>query len=419
VSDSSLSTDFDLDAVDFPDNFAGVAQEVLATCPVANSRALGGYKVVFRDEDIRRIARDWEAFSNRYGYEPNRNQDENARLYPLEIDPPYQSRWRSVLGPYLGSRAVAAHEDNIRVHANDLIDGFIERGSCDFVDEYAAQLPGRVFFSTFLRVPFDDLLYIQQATDDAVRLPRGEDETEEEYARRRAAGWNRVGEYLENYMRMREKEPPRGDFVDAIMRGVETDEGEPAPWKHKLFVMIDVLAGGLTTTTFVLAGVAHFLATHPEERQRLADDPSLHPGAIEELFRYYASILALGRTAMKDTEVAGQKVKKGELLMLAYSVGCRDPRLYENPDTIDIERPIKSNLAFGWGPHRCPGSHIARLQARITLEELIRRMPELQLAEGETPKISHSTVTRNWDTLALAFPPGSRNNPEHDGGGPQ
>lgn len=405
---SSYATNFDLDDPEFPEKFDEISSEVLAKCPVAHSPALGGYKVVFRDEDIREVARDWKTFSNKFGYEPSRNADDNARLYPLEIDPPYQSRWRSVLGPYLGSRAVAVHEDHIRGHANALIDEFIEKGRCDFVDAYAAQLPGRVFFSTFLRVPLDDLAYIQQATDDAVRLPRAEHESEDDYVARRAAGWNRVGEYLDEYLQMREKEPPRGDFVDAIMKGVVTDDGEPAPRKHKLFVLIDVLAGGMTTTTFVLAGIAHFLATHPEDRDRLLADPSLHAGAIEELFRYYASILALGRTAMEDTEVAGEPVKKGELLMLAYSVGCRDPRVYENPDEIDIDRPIKSNLAFGWGPHRCPGNHIARIQARITLEELLRRMPDLKIEGDAAPVISHSTVTRNWDTLPITFPPGPR-----------
>jgi cytochrome P450 len=117
--------------------------------------------------------------------------------------------------------------------------------------------------------------------------------------------------------------------------------------------------------------------------------------------------LALGRTAMKDTEVGGRPVKEGEMLMLAYSVGCRDPRIYTNPDTIDIDRQISSNLAFGWGSHRCPGNSIARLQMRVTLEELLRRVTDLELMETGPPQISHSTVTRNWDTLRLKFAPGA------------
>lgn len=406
MSETEYEMDFDLDDPTFPSRFDEVAQELLAKCPVADSSALGGYKVISRDEDIRAVAKDWQTFSNRFGYEPNRNGDDNARLFPLEIDPPYQARWRSVLGSHLGARAVATREGSIRAHANDLINGFVERGECEFVEDYAAHLPGRMFFSTFLHVPLEDLAYVQQATDDAVRVPMGEDETTEEYAERRQNGWNRVATYLEEYMRKREEEPPRGDVVDAILEGVELDNGEPAPWKHKLFVLLDVLAGGMTTTTFVLAGLAHFLAAHPEERARLEADPSLHDNAIEELLRYYASILALGRTAMEDTEVAGHKVRKGEMLMLAYSVGCRDPRIHTDPDKIDIDRSIKSNLAFGWGSHRCPGNSIARLQVRVTMEELLRRVKDLELGDFDGTQVSHSTVTRNWDTLPLKFTPG-------------
>ena len=258
--------DVDLDDPTFPGRFDEVANGLLTKCPVADSTALGGYKVVSRDEDIRFVARDWQTFSNRFGYEPNRAGDDNARLYPLEIDPPYQARWRSVLGSHLGARAVVAREPSIRGHATDLINGFIERGEGEFVDEYAAGLPGRMFFSTFLGVPLADLAYVQQSTDDAVRVPKADDESDEQYGLRRQAGWNRVAEYLDEYLHRREQEPPRGDIVDAILQGVELDDGEPAPWKHKLFVLLDVLAGGMTTTTFVLAGLAHFLATHPDER---------------------------------------------------------------------------------------------------------------------------------------------------------
>ncbi len=400
--------DFDLDDPYFANHFGEVTSDLQGTCPVVHSNALGGYKVVVSDEAIREVAANWRLFSNRFGYEPNRNGDDNARLYPLEIDPPYQSSWRSVIGPYLSPKAIANREDSIRAHVNDLLDDFIEDGSCDFVDKFAAHLPGRVFFSTFLQVPLSDLPAIQEATDDAVRNPIRPGDTPETYAARRQAGWNRVGEFLDTYMTMRENEPPRGDFVDAIMRGVVTENGEEAPRKHKLFVMIDMLAGGMTTTTFLLAGVAQYLATNPEGARRLAEDPSLHPQAVEEFARYYASILALGRTALEDTVVEGEPVKKGDMLMLAYSMGCRDPRVFENPNVVDIDRKVTGNLAFGYGPHRCPGNHIAKLQARVTLKELLRRLPDIKIAPVGESKVSHSTVTRNWDTLPITFTPGPR-----------
>jgi cytochrome P450 len=391
-------TDFDLDSKEFSDNFAEVVSAVHQGCPVARSEALGGYWVVSGFDDIRSIAQDWQTWTNTIGYEPNRVGDDNARLYPLEIDPPYQTRWRALLGEYFSPRTIRTRKDSIRDNVTALLDTFIEDGKCDFNAQFAAHLPGRVFFSTMLGVPLEDLPYLQKAANDAICGP----------FEGRQEGWNKVGSYLQDYMRQRQQEPPRGDFVDAILKGVETDDGEPAPWEHKVFVMVDMLAGGLVTTAFLLGGIAHVLATRPEIRQQLTDDPSLREGAVEEVVRVYASILALGRTATRDTEIAGQKIKKGEMVMLAYSAGARDPRHFEHPHELDIQRQIPTNIAFGFGPHRCIGSHLARLQALTTMEELLRRMPDLRLADDRGPTMHHSTVTRDMSDLGLIFTPGRR-----------
>lgn len=391
-------TDFDLDAPEFSENFDDVASAVHQGCPVARSEAQGGYWVVSGFDDLRAIGQDWQNWTSTDGYEPSRSGTDDARLYPLEIDPPYQTRWRTQLGEYFSPRAIRANKESIRHHVNAQIDEFVERGACDWIDAFAAHVPGRVFFSTMLGVPLDDLPYLQAAADQAVRGP----------VEGRGEGWNKVGAYLDGYLKQRQEEPPRGDFVDAVLRGVQTDDGEPAPWPHKIFIMVDMLAGGLATTTFLLGGLAHFLATHPQDRQRLAADPSLHAGAIEEIVRVYSSVLALGRTATKDSEVSGQKIKKGEMVMLSYALAARDPRHFEDPHTIDIERRIPTNPAFGYGPHRCIGSHLARLQAVTALEEMLRRLPDIRMADGPAPTFFHSTVTRDLVTLNVEFTPGSK-----------
>lgn len=404
-----IRTDFDLDAKDFTDNYEEVLGELVATCPVAHSKVAGGYWVVSGYEDVRQTAQDWETFSSEGGFEPGRGGDGGAKLYPVELDPPYQTRWRNALGPHFAPRAIRTREASIREQVTDLIDGFIERGSCDFVDEFAAHLPGRVFFASFLGVPLSELPYIQNATDAAMRGPMEE----------RGAAWGRVAGFLDGYLKMREKEPPRGDFVDVVLAGVEDHDGNPCPWEHKLFTIIDLMAGGIGTTTYLLAGMAHHLATHPEDRARLAADRSLWPGAIEELIRYYASIVALGRTATRDTEIAGQKIAQGDFLMLSFAAACRDPRVFDKPHEVDIDRKIAVNPAFSFGPHRCIGSHVARLEATIALEELLRRMPDIALAPGEEPTYSNSTITRNMDRLRLVFTPGPRESalPETGGAG--
>jgi cytochrome P450 len=392
-------TDFDLDSTEFTENYEEVLGSLVSKCPVAHSNVAGGYYVVSRYDDVRACAQDWETFSSEGGFEPGRGGDEGgAKLYPVELDPPYQTRWRNALGPYFSPRSIRSREASIREQVTALIDGFIEKGEVAFVEEFAAHLPGRVFFGSFLGVPLSELPYVQTATDNAMRGPmegRGE-------------AWGQIAGFLDAYLKTRQEEPPRDDFIDVILAGVEDHDGNPCSWEHKLFVIIDLLAGGIGTTTYLLAGMAHHLATHPEDRARLAADRSLWAGAIEELIRYYASIVALGRTATKDTEVAGQKIEKGDFLMLSFAAAARDPKVFDHPHEVDIDRKIAVNPAFSFGPHRCIGSHIARLEATVALEEILRRIPDLALAEGGEPEYSNSTITRNMDRLQLTFTPGKK-----------
>lgn len=391
--------DFDLDSAEFTENYEEVLGSLVAKCPVAHSNVAGGYYVVSRYDDVRACAQDWETFSSEGGFEPGRGGEEGgAKLYPVELDPPYQTRWRTALGPYFSPRSIRSREASIREQVTALIDGFIEKGEVAFVEDFAAHLPGRVFFGSFLGVPLSELPYVQTATDNAMRGPmegRGE-------------AWGQIAGFLDVYLKTRQEEPPRDDFIDVILAGVEDHDGNPCSWEHKLFVIIDLLAGGIGTTTYLLAGMAHHLATHPEDKARLAADRSLWPNAIEEFIRYYAAIVALGRTATRDTEVAGQKIDKGDFLMLSFAAAARDPKVFDNPHEVDIDRKIAVNPAFSFGPHRCIGSHIARLEATVALEEILRRMPDLTLADGEQPEYSNSTITRNMDRLQLTFTPGKR-----------
>ncbi|WP_433503104.1 cytochrome P450 [Pseudonocardia halophobica] len=393
-------TDYDLDSPEFTEHYDEVLEAVLDKCPVARSEAFGGYWVVNRAEDFKRCAVDHETFTSTRGFEPAHGNegDGGMKLYPLQIDPPYHTRWRKALGPYFSTKAIAPLEEGIREHANFLIDSFIERGSCDFVAEFAAQLPARVFFGSFLRVPFDQIPPVQKATDDAIRGP-GEG---------RGEAWGVIGGFLDAYLKERAEGPEQNDFVDAVLAGVETDESEPAPYEHKLFTMIDFLAGGIGTTSHTLASLAHHLATHPDHVRRLAAEPDLHANVVEEVIRIYAPVTALGRTATKDTEIAGQKIAAGDLVMLSEAAACRDPRVTDNPAVVDLDRRVPVNLAFSYGPHRCVGAHVARLVMRCALTEVLRRMPDLRVAPGEAPTFSNSGVARNMDTLPLVFTPGER-----------
>lgn len=390
-------TDFDLDSPEFNEHYDEVLDTLLADCPVAHSKAFGGYWFISRAEDFRRCAQDHETFTTTLGFEPSRSNEEGGlKLYPLELDPPYHTRWRSALGEYFSPRAIRSRTDNIREHANFLIDSFIEAGSCDVVDTFAAQLPGRVFFGSFLGVPFEELAPIQKATDDAMR---GKAEI-------RPAAWGLVSDFLINYLKQREAEPPRGDFIDAVLAGVPDDTGELCPWEHKLFIMMDMMAGGMGTTSHVIASMVHHLATTPGVRERLAADPALRPRYAEEIIRVYAPIVAVGRTATRDVEVAGTQISKGDFVMLSQAAAAIDPRAVEDPRTVNIDRKSEVNLAFSYGAHRCIGAHIGRLQMTVALDEILRRLHDIAVAAP--PVYGNSSVARNMDVLQITFTPGAR-----------
>jgi cytochrome P450 len=400
VGGRDLLNDFDLDAPDFAENYEEALATMVSKCPVAHSNVAGGYWVISRYADVRETAQNWESFSSEGGFEPGRGGEGGAKLYPVELDPPYQTRWRNALAPYFAPRAIREREDSIREQVNAILDTFIESGKVDWVDGFAAHLPGRVFFATFLDVPLSELPFVNATMDAAMRGPmegRGE-------------AWGKIAGFLDAYMKERQAQPPRGDFIDAILAGVDDKTGQPCPWEHKLFTIIDLLAGGIGTTTYMLSGMVHHLATHPEDYARLEADESLWDGAIEEFIRYYASIVALGRAVTQDSEIAGQKFVKGDFLMLSFAAACRDPELFENPHEVDITRQIPVNPAFSFGPHRCIGSHIARLEARVTLGEIFRRVRNIRIAEGGEPVYSNSSITRNMDRLVIEFTPGPREN---------
>jgi cytochrome P450 len=390
-------SDFDLDSPEFNEHYDEVLDTLLEKCPVAHSKAFGGYWFVSRAEDFRRCAADHETFTTTLGFEPSRSNEEGGlKLYPLELDPPYHTRWRSALGEYFSPRAIRSRADNIREHANFLLDEFIESGDCDFVDAFAAQLPARVFFGSFLGVPFDELQFIQKAVDDAMR---GKPEV-------RPAAWGTVSEWLISYLKQREAEPPRGDFIDAVLAGVNDDTGNPCPWEHKLFIMMDMMAGGMGTTSHVLASMVHHLAMTPGLRQRITDDPSLRPLYAEEIIRVYAPIVAVGRTATRDVEVGGTQIREGDFVMLSQAAAAIDPRFVPDPRTVNIDRKAEVNLAFSYGAHRCIGAHVGRLQMTVALDEILRRLHDIEIAAP--PVYGNSSVARNMDVLRIRFTPGSR-----------
>ena len=384
--------DFDYEDPKFNDTFFDVLDEQLAHCPVARSNVGTGFWWVTRNEDVRRIGQDWKSFSNAKGYQPNRPAD-LPYLFPEESDPPIHTTWRNVLNPFLSPKACASYEARVRSDVNALIDRFIGTGECEFITEFGALLPGWAFFKNVMGVPLEDLQMLVDSVEWGTFAPTAEE---------KGKHFEVIFGYLSDLMKRRAKETPRGDMVDAIVKGVTYPDGTHSTFEENLSVMVDLTFGGIATTTYVMGSAIHYLATHPADREMLLQNPEMIPMAVEEFIRVFPPIVALGRTAMKDVEVAGTQIKEGDYVMMAYSAASRDPRVIDNAGTVDITRKNVVHSTFGVGPHRCIGSNLARVELVATLDEWLKRIPKFSQKEGTEP-VYLTAFLRSMRKLQLVF----------------
>jgi cytochrome P450 len=165
------------------------------------------------------------------------------------------------------------------------------------------------------------------------------------------------------------------------------------------------LLAGLDTVTASVGCMVSYLAQHPEQRQRLVEDPSQIPGAVEELLRWETPVPGVPRVVAEDIELSGERLEAGERVTVLIGSANIDERGFPQPDDVDFERPANRHLAFGGGVHRCLGSHLARLELRVALEQLHGRIPDYSIKPGETPQ--YTMGIRAVEHLPLVFTPPS------------
>ncbi len=364
---------FDIEDAVFAERFEDALEYLLNACPIARSNVGPGYHVFNRYQDVRRIGQDWRTFSSADGWmlDP---PDGNLPILPEDSDPPYHTAWRQVLNPFFSAKAIAALEAPARTYARELIDAFIDRGRCDYVTEFAAKLPGLVLFRHILPVPVQDLPQLFQDIDTYSFGPVDE----------RAAAFGRVHAYLEAFLTQRHRQEPEGDLVDVVLAGVERD-GAPCPWEDKVQIALDVVFGGLATTTHAMSGAMYEMARQPAVRSAVRTDGGRMQTAVEETVRLYAPVVMVARSVRADTEVGGRRLAAGERVAVNFAAASRDPDVCSRPREFDIDRKEVVHTAFGVGPHRCIGEHLARLEIRVAIDEFLQRIPDVSLQPHTQP----------------------------------
>jgi cytochrome P450 len=365
-------------------------------CPVARSDAYeGGFWVLTRYEDVLKVAQDWESFSSELGitvpYQPPRT---DMKILPVAVDPPLQREFKRLVNAHFTPAKVGPWEAPTRALAHKLIDGFIERGECDFMTEFARPLPGLAFFELALHAPAQDLAQVNEwATKASLSQEQGAHE-----AIMKLAGW--IGAFIAR----RKAEGPRGDVVDAVLAA--QIEGRPITIPEAIGTIQLLILGGLETTAGVLGAAMLRFCEHPQILAQIRESPELIPAIVEELLRLDGSFICIGRTARHDTEVGGNAVKAGERVIMYWASANRDEAEFGSPDEFRLDRERNRHVAFGAGPHRCVGSNLARMNLRVALDALARRLTDVKLQTGADIGY-HSTFNRAPLSVPVTFTPGT------------
>ena len=377
-------TDFDFELDQFASNYSEIVSSLHDKCPVASSP--DGYYMLVDYETVRAGARMPE-LSHAKGVVNNR-PDGFLLRYPLECDDPLHRELRSPLNPHFSPASVKRFEQPLQEMADALLDSWKGGSPWDAVSDYARPLSGQIVFQELLLLPSDQVGKMGKLVHEMVSGPKA---GKEEAA---ALFYASVDEALTYHIDRGTSDAVVGEIVNMRV------DGRDAEYSVKLGLFTSLVIGGLETTAGVLAQALYFLASHPEERERLVAAPELMPEAVEEFLRLYASAWALGRTVTEDVELGGKQFREGDFVYLGWGPASRDPRVFPNPDDFDPDRKDKRHLAFGSGQHRCVGSHLARLMLRVGLRAVLSLHPQFSVPDGFVPQYSAS-ITRGIEYLPL------------------
>lgn len=372
---------------------------------LGSSHLLHDGKIIYTTyEQVLEVAQRADLFNSK-SYDPKTGAEVPFPLVPQGIDGPLHTKWRRLLAKYFAPRAMVALDESIRARVNDLIDDFIADGKCDFIKQFSLRFPTAIFLQHIIGLPVDELERFL-AWETAMLHPMDADPIAAYQARVKAE--TEVTEYLAQIIAERRARPPEERGDDLISRGMEWQiDDEPISSEDMLGFYLLLFLAGLDTVTAELGYGFHHLATHPDDRERIVNDPAVIPNAVEELLRAY-SIAHITRTATEDTEVDGCPVKRGQRFTLSLPSANRDESKFPNSATVDFDRGQISHLAFGAGPHRCLGSHLARHELAIAYEEWHKRIPVYTVDESVYFNESRSLVM-GLNSLPLVWDPATTN----------
>ncbi|MDD9992069.1 MAG: cytochrome P450 [Rhodospirillales bacterium] len=366
--------------------------------PVHRSALMNAWMFA-RHADIDTILRDHRRFSNdpRKGTLSPRQRaglPADEELTMLFLDPPDHKRLRALVNKAFTPKTVNALEPHIRSLLGSLLDDIDDPSGFDLMQAVAQPLPV-IVIAEMLGVPPEDRAQFKVWSDQRARTLEPSIDARE---RALADDANRaLNDYFRPIIEER-RAAPKDDIVSALAQAEE--EGDRLTELEMLNMLRLLLIAGNETTTNLIGNGVLALLRHPDQLQRLRDDPTLIPSAVDELLRFDSPVQTDFRRALEDCEVNGFRLKKRDNIVLLLGAANRDPDVFEEPDQLDVGRGDRSHLSFGRGIHHCIGAPLARLEGRVVLEMLLERFSQIRL-RGEQPQFRNSIVLRGLESLPV------------------
>jgi cytochrome P450 len=402
---------YDRHAPDYRNHFEEITEDLHEKCPVAWTDTYGGHWVASGHQEVFDIARRADVLSNdhdvndeRRGYRgisiPSAGGERRYRGGFLEMDPPEQRHYRQALNPYLSPAAVARWTPFVDEIVRASLDEKIESGSIDFVDDLANIVPA-VLTLAMMGLPLADWPIYCEPAHAAVYTPPD------------SPDMPRVREQsMEMSMRMYQatldiRDNPRPGMIDALIHAKINGETPSDP--EIIGVLGLLIGGGFDTTTALTAHSLEYLSEHTDERERLSRErDALLDSATEEFLRFYTPAPGDGRTISADCEMSGTSFKEGERLWISWAMANRDPKVFPEPNTIDMARTGNRHTSFGLGIHRCIGSNVARMTFKRMLMAVLDRMPDYVCDPVGAVHYPTIGVIQGMQHLPATFTPGPR-----------
>ncbi|MFC5751903.1 cytochrome P450 [Actinomadura rugatobispora] len=356
------------------------------------------FYAVTRFADVERGLPDWQTFSSARGgiLELIKSGIEIPPGTLIFEDPTIHDVHRRLLARVFTPRRIAQLEPKVRDFCARTLDPLVGEKEFDLVKAVGIDMPMRVI-GMLLGIPEADQEAIRDTGNEALRTEPGRPMDHQD-------GTHFSNEMFRDYIEWRANNPTDDLMTELLTAEFEDEDGTTRTLTHdEALTYTTVVAGAGNETTGRLIGwTGSLLARHPDQRRELADDPSLIPGAIEEVLRYEPPGPSIARYVTRDVEFHGRTVPEGSAILFIVAAANRDENQYPDPDRFDIHRRMSQQLTFGLGPHYCLGAALARLEGRIALEEILKRFPRWDV-DWDNVKLAQTTTVRGWETLPITI----------------